>query len=47
MVLEEQEEDEELKKELESLQKLVGDRFDAIVNRFDALEVHSTGNQFC
>ena len=41
LVLEGQEEDEELKKELENLQKLVGDRFNNIVHRFDALEVYN------
>ena len=39
LVLEGQEEDEELKKELENLQKVVGDRFNNIIHRFDALEV--------
>ncbi len=40
LVLEGQTEEEELKQELEQLQKLVGDRFNNIIHRFDALEVH-------
>jgi hypothetical protein len=40
LVLQGQEEDDELKKEVENLQKLVGDRFNSLIHRFDALEVH-------
>ena len=39
LVLEGQTEEEELKKELEQLQKMVGDRFNSLIHRFDALEV--------
>ena len=39
LVLQGQEEDEQLKKELENLQKLVGDRFNSLIHRFEALEV--------
>lgn len=42
LILEGQEEDEELKKGLERLQKLVGDRFNSLIHRFDALEVYNT-----
>ena len=39
LVLKGKTEEEELKKELEELQKLVRDRFNSIVHRFDELEV--------
>ena len=39
LVLEGQTEEEELKKELEQLQKMVGDRFNSLIHRFDVLEV--------
>ena len=39
LILEGQDEENELKKELEQLQKNVGDRFNNIVHRFDAIEV--------
>ena len=39
LILEGQDEENELKKELEQLQKNVGDRFNNIVHRFDTIEV--------
>ena len=32
-------EEDELKKEIEQLQKLIGDRFNNMIHRFDSLEV--------